>query len=131
MGWNLTALAVLGVLTFDYAGSSPTAPAGLFEEKEFRVVLNFDRCTGAYNCWAVCPEAAFEKQPTIHKVTIARPESCIRCGACLVQCPQDALFFEGPGGRRVGPDVIRRFKLNMLGKRAARIADGAAATQSI
>ncbi|MFI5399344.1 MAG: HgcAB-like fusion protein [Candidatus Binatia bacterium] len=126
IGWSATALAVLGVLTFDYAGSSPTAPAGLFEEKEFRVVLDVNRCTGAYNCWAVCPEAVFEKQPAIHKVAIARPESCIRCGACLVQCPQDALFFEGPEGRRIGPEVIRRFKLNMLGKRATRIENAAA-----
>ena len=117
-GWGVTALAVVGLLTFDYAGSSPTAPAGLFEEKDFRVVLDLERCTGAYNCWAVCPEAVFDKQPAIHKISIVRPESCIRCGACLVQCPQDALSFEAPGGRRVGPEVIRRFKLNMLGKRA-------------
>jgi NAD-dependent dihydropyrimidine dehydrogenase PreA subunit len=123
IGWSVTALAVLGVLTFDYAGSSPTAPAGVFEEKNFRVVLDNERCTGAYNCWAVCPEAVFEKQPAIHKVAIVRPESCIRCGACLVQCPQDALSFAAPDGRRVGPEVIRRFKLNMLGKRATRTVD--------
>ncbi len=123
-GWSFSALAVLGLLTFDYAGSSPTAPAGLFEEKDFRVALDIDRCTGAYNCWAVCPEAVFEKRTEIHKVAIARPERCIRCGACLVQCPQDALSFEAPDGRRVGPEVIRRFKLNMLGKRATRIEDG-------
>lgn len=130
-GWSVTALAVLGVLTFDYAGSSPTAPAGLFEEKDFRVVLDRERCSGAYNCWAVCPEAVFEKQPAIHKVSIARPESCIRCGACLVQCPQDALAFETPGGRRVGPEVIRTFKLNMLGKRATKAADAAASPDPV
>jgi NAD-dependent dihydropyrimidine dehydrogenase PreA subunit len=125
-GWTVTALAVLGVLTFDYAGSSPTAPAGLFEEKTFQVVLDLDRCTGAYNCWAVCPEAVFEKRPEIHKVAIARPQSCIRCGACLVQCPQDALAFAAPNGRRIGPEVIRRYKLNMMGKRATRVAAGGA-----
>ncbi len=124
-GWSGTAIAVLAVLTFDYAGSSPTAPAGLFEEKAFRVVLDLGRCTGAYNCWAVCPEAVFEKHPAIHKVSIARPEQCIRCGACLVQCPRDALAFEAPDGRRIGPDVIRRFKLNMLGRRAVRRDPGA------
>lgn len=119
-GWSGTVIAVLAVLTFDYAGSSPTAPAGLFEEKDFHVVLDLERCSGAYNCWAVCPEAVFEKQPLIHKVSIAHPEQCIRCGACLVQCPQDALAFEAPDGRRIDPAVIRRFKLNMLGKRAIR-----------
>jgi NAD-dependent dihydropyrimidine dehydrogenase PreA subunit len=118
VAWSSTAVAVVWLLTFDFAGSSPTAPAGLSEEKDFRVVLDFERCTGAWNCWAVCPEAVFEKQPDIHKVAIANPERCIRCGACLVQCPQDALAFETPDGRRIGPETIRRFKLNMLGKRA-------------
>ncbi len=124
-GWTTTALAVFGLLTFDYAGSSPTAPAGLFEEKAFRVVLDRDRCTGAYNCWAVCPEAVFERQPELHTVAIVRSDSCIRCGACLVQCPQDALAFEAPDGRRVGPETIRRFKLNLLGRRALRHAQAA------
>ncbi|MFI5395029.1 MAG: HgcAB-like fusion protein [Candidatus Binatia bacterium] len=124
--WSAGALAVVWVLTFDFAGSSPNAPAGLFEEKDFRVVLDLDRCTGAYNCWAVCPEAVFEKRPDIHKVAIAHADRCIRCGACLVQCPQDALAFETPDGSRVPPDVIRRFKLNMLGKRAQRARTAAA-----
>lgn len=117
--WSLGAIGVVGLLTFDFAGSSPTAPAGLFEERKLRVVLDLDRCAGAYNCWAVCPEAVFEKRPEIHKVEIAEGDRCIRCGACLVQCPQDALAFEGPDGQRIGPDTIRRFKLNMLGKRNA------------
>jgi len=42
-------------------------------------------------------------------------------GVCLVQCPQDALAFETPTGRRVEPDTIRRFKLNMMGKRAVQV----------
>jgi NAD-dependent dihydropyrimidine dehydrogenase PreA subunit len=119
-GWSLAALAVVGLLTFDFAGSSPTAPAGLFEEKDFRVVLDLDRCVGAYTCWAVCPEAVFEKQLDLHRVAITHADRCIRCGACLVQCPQDALAFATPDGRRVGPETIRRYKLNMLGKRASR-----------
>ena len=45
--WGLAALAVVGLLTFDFAGSSPTAPAGVFEEKDFRVVLDTQRCVGA------------------------------------------------------------------------------------
>jgi ferredoxin len=116
--WSAAAIAVVWMLTFDFAGSSPTAPAGLFEERLFQVTLDLERCVGAYTCWAVCPEAVFEKQPEIRKVAIAHADRCIRCGACLVQCPQDALSFQTPDGRRVGPDTIRRFKLNMLGKRA-------------
>jgi ferredoxin len=121
--WSGVALVVVWLLTFDFAGSSPTAPAGIFEERLFTVALDLDKCVGAYTCWAVCPEAVFEKRPDIHKVTIAHGDRCIRCGACLVQCPQDALSFATPDGQRVGPETIRRFKLNMMGKRAARVSD--------
>jgi Pyruvate/2-oxoacid:ferredoxin oxidoreductase delta subunit len=118
LGWTAAAVAVTWLLTFDFAGSTPTAAAGLFEERTFEVVLDVERCVGAYTCWAVCPEAVFEQRPEIHKVDLAHADRCIRCGACLVQCPQDALAFAAPDGRRIGPEVVRRFKLNMLGKRA-------------
>jgi hypothetical protein len=36
----------------------------------------------------------------------------------VVQCPTDALSFEDRGGRRIEPEVIRRFKLNLLGQRS-------------
>jgi NAD-dependent dihydropyrimidine dehydrogenase PreA subunit len=125
LGWSVAAVACTAVLTFDFAGSTPTAPAGLFEEKSLRVVLDLERCRGAWSCWAVCPEAVFEKRPDIHKVAIARADRCIRCGACLVQCPQDALAFAAPDGRRVEPETIRRYKLNLLGRRARRVAGDA------
>jgi ferredoxin len=54
----------------------------------------------------------------VRKVDLAHDDRCIRCGACVVQCPTDALFFEDDAGRRIEPDVIRRFKLNLLGRRA-------------
>jgi ferredoxin len=66
----------------------------------------------------VCPEACFEKREDIRKVELAHDDRCIRCGACVVQCPTDALSFEDRGGRRIPPDVIRRFKLNLLGRRS-------------
>jgi hypothetical protein len=36
--------------------------------------------------------------------------------------PADALAVEAPDGRRVGPEVVRRFKLNLLGQRAGMSA---------
>jgi hypothetical protein len=36
-----------------------------------------------------------------------------------VQCPLDALAFEDAAGGRIEPDTIRRFKLNLLGRRVA------------
>ena len=74
--------------------------------------------SGIYRCWEVCPEACFEKRVETRKVELAHDDRCIRCGACVVQCPQDALFFQDPTGARIDPDVIRRFKLNLLGQRS-------------
>ena len=119
--WGIGAAAAVGLVTFDFDGSSPTAASGMFEERLFHVALDLDRCSGAYNCWAVCPEACFDKKPEAHKIEITHADRCIRCGACIVQCPQDALAFEGPNGDRVDPEQIRRFKLNMLGKRVRHV----------
>ncbi len=70
----------------------------------------------------MCPEACFEKRPDVRKVELAHDDLCIRCGACVVQCPMDALALEDESGRRIEPDTIRRFKLNLLGKRTVRAA---------
>jgi ferredoxin len=51
------------------------------------------------------------------KVRIAKPGNCILCAACIVQCPEDALRFRFDDGRVVEPDVIRRTRMNLLGKR--------------
>jgi len=105
------------VLTYDYSGSTPLEGGSHFEEREWTIHLDIDRCEGIFRCWEVCPEACFEKLETIRKVELAHDERCIRCGACIVQCPQDALFFEDPEGARIEPEMIRKFKLNLLGQR--------------
>lgn len=44
-------------------------------------------------------------------------DRCERCGACIVQCPTDALAFVTPAGKRIPPEEIRRYKLNLMGRR--------------
>ena len=105
------------VLTFDYEGSTPLEGGSHFEGKEWKITLDLDRCEGVYSCWEVCPEACFEKREDVRKVELAHDELCSRCGACVVQCPKDALVFEDEDGGRIEPEVIRRCKLNLLGQR--------------
>ncbi|MCZ6784091.1 MAG: 4Fe-4S binding protein [Proteobacteria bacterium] len=105
------------LLTFDYTGSTPVEGGSHFEERHWQIALDVDRCKGVYNCWAVCPEACFEKREELRVVELAHDDRCIRCGACVVQCPVDALAFEDESGQRIEPDQIRRFKLNLLGQR--------------
>jgi len=117
----LAAACLAAVVTFDFDGSSPTrAPAG-HDGADWRIALDLERCRGVYSCWAVCPEACFEKREDQRKVELAHDERCIRCGACVVQCPVDALSFEDQDGRRIEPETIRRFKLNLLGRRVVSV----------
>ncbi len=111
-----TTLLCLG-LTFDWAGSTPIEGGSLFEEGGWRIRLDEERCRGLYSCFAVCPEACFEKRAELRKIALAHGERCVRCGACVVQCGVDALAFEDEHGARIPPETIRRFKLNLLGRR--------------
>jgi ferredoxin len=113
----LAALTLTMLLTFDYAGSTPIEGGSHFEEHRWRITLDLERCKGVFFCWQVCPEACFEKEPDVRKVALAHDDRCIRCGACVVQCPTDALSFQDAAGGRIEPEVVRRFKLNLLGRR--------------
>ena len=76
-----------------------------------------ERCKGAAFCEQVCPKDVFEVDHERRLASLERPEECVQCGACIVQCPFDALRFEGPGGEVLEPEVIRQFKLNLIGSR--------------
>jgi NAD-dependent dihydropyrimidine dehydrogenase PreA subunit len=85
----LASIAISGLLTFDYSGSTPIEGGSHFREARWHIALDTERCKGVYFCWQVCPEACFEKREDIRKVEIAHSDRCIRCGACVVQCPTD------------------------------------------
>jgi len=113
----LTTAFLTALLTFDHPGSTPIEGGAHFTERAWRIAFDRERCRGVYACWEVCPEACFDKLESERKVALAREDRCIRCGACVVQCPTDALAFEDASGARIEPDVVRRFKLNLLGRR--------------
>ena len=124
----LASALVTVILTYDYSGSTPIEGGSHFEERRWSITLDRERCHGIYSCWEVCPKACFEKSfPESpggqRRVDLAVSERCICCGACIVQCPEDALYFEDEKGLRVEPDTIRRFKLNLMGRRAVAAAD--------
>jgi len=139
LGTAVVASAVLAYgLTVDYEGSTPIEGGSHFDERRFEIRLDLDRCKGIYSCWEVCPEACFDmpaadspnadlrvdvelaKQTRKGRrpIALAHDERCVRCGACIVQCPLDALAFESVDGERIEPETIRRFKLNLLGSRS-------------
>ncbi|MFZ0890152.1 MAG: HgcAB-like fusion protein [Candidatus Binataceae bacterium] len=118
--WGLSSLVVILLLSLDLTGSTPLYKSGLHEDRLLRITLDAQRCKGAGFCEQVCPVSVFEVDHHQHMATLPGAARCVQCGACVVQCPFDALYLRSPAGDALLPETVRRFKLNMLGKRMAK-----------
>ncbi|MEJ2187652.1 MAG: ferredoxin family protein, partial [Gemmatimonadota bacterium] len=116
--WGIAGAVVVLILGLDLTGSTPTYKSGLHEDRLLAIRLDDDACKGAAFCEDVCPVGVFVVDHDRRKATMPGAANCVQCGACIVQCPFDALYFQSPSGAIIPPDTIRRFKLNLLGKRA-------------
>jgi NAD-dependent dihydropyrimidine dehydrogenase PreA subunit len=119
--WGLISFIVVLILSLDLMGSTPLYKSGLHEDRLLKVILDEEQCRGAGLCEQVCPRDCYEVDKKRHKARIPRANQCVQCGACIVQCPFDALYFKGPQGNLLTPEIIRRFKLNLLGKRFVKM----------
>lgn len=112
--WGGLGLVIVLVLTFDLAGSTPLYKSWTHSDRRCQVALEADRCIACGRCAQVCPRDVFAVGEIAMLPEIDR---CEQCGACIVQCPTDALAFVAPSGEKIPPDTIRRYKLNLMGKR--------------
>jgi ferredoxin len=119
--WGFVSLVIILVISVDLMGSTPIFKSGLHEDRLLRVVLDEKRCRGAGFCEQVCPRNCYEVDKKCRIATMPRADQCVQCGACIVQCPFDALYFESPTGDIIPPETIRKFKLNLLGKRIVKV----------
>jgi len=55
------------------------------------IEFDADRCKGVWQCYQVCPVGCWRPNYEIRKVEFHDPELCIACGACVLQCPEDAI----------------------------------------
>jgi len=117
------ALVAVGLLALDFEGTTPWYVSALSESGRARVELVERRCTGAAACVQVCPRDVLAMDGRRRKVTVARPDACIRCAACIVQCPEDALRFRFEDDRVVEAATIRRTRLNLLGGRTVEVRE--------
>jgi len=115
--WSLVSLVIILLISMDLMGSTPVFKSGLHADRLLSIELDEECCRGAAFCEQVCPRQCYEVDHNRHKATVPRKDLCVQCGACVVQCPFDALYFAGPDGRVVTPDTIRKYKLNLLGNR--------------
>jgi ferredoxin len=117
LGWVLVSLAVALLVSLDLAGSTPLYKSGLHEDRLLTVALDADKCQGRAICGEVCPKNRLLIDSKAHKVRIISENECVQCGACIVQCPEDALAFVDASGERIPPEEIRRYKVNLMGER--------------
>jgi len=120
--WGFVALLVILMISLDLMGSTPVFKSGLHEERLLQTTLDREKCRGAAFCEAVCPMNCFEVDFEKRKAAMPHAEDCVHCGACIVQCPFDALYFKSPTGEIIPPEAIRRFKLNLMGKRLIKVS---------
>ena len=118
--WAVLTFVILLVMGIDLLGSTPLYKSGFQEDGRLKVVLEKERCRGVGYCEEVCPRGCYEVDRAQHSASMPGAQRCVQCGACIVQCPCDALHFESPEGGVIAPDTIRRFKLNLMGKRVER-----------
>jgi NAD-dependent dihydropyrimidine dehydrogenase PreA subunit len=62
--------------------------------------LNEEKCNGCNMCTKVCPHAVFELSDG--KARIVRRDYCMECGACMLNCPMQAIFVRSGVGCAAG-----------------------------
>jgi NAD-dependent dihydropyrimidine dehydrogenase PreA subunit len=55
--------------------------------------IKFDpnKCTGVWQCYEVCPVGCWTPNFERHVAEFHDGHLCIACGACVLQCPEDAI----------------------------------------
>lgn len=107
--WGIVCAVAL-ILSFDIMGSTPVYKSGLHGERVFTISLDEKKCKKVRVCKEVCPKTCFDVPVTT--------KDCVKCGACIVQCPFDALSFKNAQGDVVSPETIRKYKVNLMGSRS-------------
>lgn len=118
--WGILSFVTVLLLGGDLAGMTPLLISEFREEKCFQIEVDNEKCRGDGICGIVCPLDCFTLDKQKRLAILERPEKCIYCGACVVQCQFDALSYANKKGRRVSPDFVRKHKVGLSGKRRPR-----------
>lgn len=121
-GLAVASVVLMAVLSVDFAGTTPWHPSSINSFHDVpAITLVEERRTGPADCVQVCPKNVLEMDGKLRRVRVASSDACIACGACIVQCPEDALHFRYADGRVVEAATIRSTRLNMPGRRTVEL----------
>lgn len=118
--WGFMAFIVVFIITIDLKGSTPVFKGEL--SSKLKIIIDEEKCKGAAFCETVCPRNCFEVDKGRRIAALPGAKRCIQCGACIIQCPFDALYFQSPKGEMITPEKVRKYKQNYLGQRLVRSA---------
>jgi MinD superfamily P-loop ATPase len=62
----------------------------LTEVRAQTIRLDEERCRGCWTCYDVCPVGCCVPDRARGKIAL-NPAPCVACGACVLQCPEEAL----------------------------------------
>jgi NAD-dependent dihydropyrimidine dehydrogenase PreA subunit len=121
---SVASVAGIAIVSIDLAAVTPWYGSYINTfHNQAHIELVADRCTAAEDCVQVCPRDVLEMNESQRKVEIKKSDWCIQCGACIVQCPSDALRFRYDDGRVVEAPTIRRTRMNMVGRRTVEVRE--------
>ena len=63
-----------------------------------RLTIHFDpsQCQGVWSCYEVCPVDCWLPDWERGVVSFQNEDDCIACGACVLQCPEEAIELKVP-----------------------------------
>ncbi|MCG3227618.1 MAG: 4Fe-4S binding protein [Candidatus Heimdallarchaeota archaeon] len=115
--WCIVSFLLVLLVNMELKGSSPTYKSDSHADKLYDIEIDLEKCKGTGICVDVCPRNCYVLDTEKKKITMPRKKYCVQCGACIVQCPFDALYFMNRKGDIIKPETVRKFKLNLMGKR--------------
>lgn len=95
IGWSTWVLFLSAYLGYDLPSWSPLWRADLKElllgKRHTEIAVEESKCIGCHICDVVCPVEVFARRPETKKYFVANMDACQTCGACVENCPTDAI----------------------------------------
>ena len=95
VGWAGWIVAVAASIGYDMPGWSPLWRQELKQTllgiKVTHVEVITEKCINCHMCDIVCPANVFAQNAATKKYEVVNLDNCLACGACIENCPTDAI----------------------------------------